>query len=100
MIKAIILDDGTNFRNVIVKFGKNNYQQVTLNYLVNALCIKHNSDYQVRTAGLECLESEEDASLFEILTTRFLSGKKVIHECVEFEKLWESEELINGINVY
>lgn len=41
MIKAIILDDGYHSKNVVVKFGKNNYQQVSFNYFVNILCMKH-----------------------------------------------------------
>mgnify|MGYP000178662902 CR=1 FL=1 len=99
MIKAIILDDGYHSKNVVVKFEKNNYQQVSFNYFVNMLCMKHNSEYLVKTVYFERL-GEVDSNCFEVLTAKFSFGKKVIHDCEEFENLWESDEVVDGIDLY
>lgn len=98
MIKAIILDDGYHSKDVVVKFGKNNYQQVSFNYFVNMLCMKHNSEYLVKTVCFERL-GEVDSNYFEVLTAKFSFGKKVIHDCEEFENLWESDEVVDGIDL-
>ena len=98
MIKAIILDDGYHSKDVVVKFG-NNYQCVSLTHFLNLLCKRHNSDYQVRTAHLEDIESEAAAGWFETLSHMSLHTS-AIQSCEEFEKLWDSDELVDGINLY
>lgn len=98
MIKAIILDDGYSSKDVIVKFGKN-YKCVSLAYFLNLLCRRHNSDYQVRTAHLEDINSEATMGWFEILSnmSRYVP---VVQSCEEFENLWMSYELVDGIDLY
>ena len=98
MIKAIILDDGYNSKDVVVKFGKN-YKCVSLAYFLNSLCRRHNSDYQVRTAHLEDISSEATVGGFEILSNMSLHAS-AIQSCEDFENLWKSDELVNGIDLY
>ena len=98
MIKAIILDDGYNSKNVIVKFGKN-YKCLYLAYFLNLLCRRHNSDYEVKTAHLEDITGEATVGWFEILSNMSLHAS-AIQSCEEFETLWESDEVVNGIDLY
>lgn len=98
MIKAIILDDGYSSKDVIVKFGKN-YKWVSLAYFLNLLCRRHNSDYQVRTAHLEDISSETTVGWFETLSNMSLHAS-AIQSGEEFENLWESDELVDGIDLY
>ena len=98
MIKAIILDDGYHSKDVIVKFGKN-YMCVSLTYFLNSLCKPHVSEYEVKTAFLEDIESDTVAEWFETLSNMNLHTP-AIQSCEEFEKLWESDELVDGIDLY
>lgn len=99
MIKAIILD-GYNPKSVIVKFGKN-YRCVSLIYFLNSLCRSHLSDYEVKTVHLKDIEIENEVAVkwFEILSDMSYHPS-VIQSCEEFENLWESDELVNGIDLY
>lgn len=98
MIKAIILDDGYNSKDVVMKSGKS-YECVSIGYFLNSLCKRHNSDYEVKTAFLEDIKSDVVAGWFEALrnmnyyTPTVQSGE-------EFENLWKSDELVDGIDLY
>lgn len=98
MIKAIILDDGYHSKDVIVKFGKN-YKCVSLVYFLNSLCRSHLSDYEVKTAHFEDITGEVTVGWFETLSNMSLHTS-AIQSCEEFENLWESEELVDGIDLY
>lgn len=98
MIKAIILDDGYSSKDVVVKFGKN-YKCVSLAYFLNLLCKRHNSDYEVKTAFFEYIRSEAAAEWFEALKNMSFH-LRAIQSCEEFENLWESDELVDGIDLY
>lgn len=98
MIKAIILDDGYHSKDVVVKFGKN-YECVSLVYFLNSLCKRHNSDYLVRTAHLEDIENDVEAEWFKTLSNMSLHAS-AIQSCEEFENLWKSDEIVDGINLY
>ena len=98
MIKAIILDEGYSPKNVVVKFGKN-YMCVSLTYFLNSLCRRHNSDYEVKTAFLEDIRGEAAAEWFEALSNMSLHAS-AIQSCEEFENLWESDEIVDGIDLY
>lgn len=99
MIKAIILDDGYHSKDVVVKFGKN-YECVSLVCFLNSLCRSHLSDYEVKTAHFEDIESDvATVSWFETLSNMSLHAP-AIQSCEEFESLWESDEVIDGIDLY
>ena len=99
MIKAIILDEGYKSKDVVVKFGKN-YKCVSLVYFLNSLCRSHFSDYEVKTAHFEDIENDVVVvGWFETLSNMSLHAS-AIQSCEEFENLWESEELVDGIDLY
>ena len=98
MIKAIILDDGYHSKDVVVKFGKN-YECVSLVYFLNLLCKRHLSDYVVKTAYFEDIVSDMAIKWFETLSNMSFHAS-AIQSCEEFENLWESDELIDGIDLY
>ena len=98
MIKAIILDDGYHSKDVVVRVGKN-YQRFSLVYFLNSLCKRHNSDYEVKTAFFEDIRGEAAAECFEALKNMSFHVP-AIQSCEEFENLWESDELVDGIDLY
>lgn len=97
MIKAIILDDGYPFKKVILKYG-GNYKCISLTYFLNLLCKQHEYDYQVRTSHLENIKSEVTARWFETLSNMNYSSYAV-QSCEEFDNLWESYEIVEGISI-
>lgn len=98
MIKAIILDNGYSPKDVVVKFGKN-YMRVSLAYFLNSLCKRHDSDYEVKTVFLEDIESDVVAGWFEALSN-MNCHTPAIQSCEEFENLWASDEIVDGIDLY
>ena len=98
MIKAIILDGGYHSKDVVVKFGKN-YVRVSLSYFLNSLCRRHDSNYEVKTAFLEDIESDVVAGWFETLSNMSFHTP-AIQSCEEFENLWKSDEVVDGIDLY
>ena len=99
MIKAIILDEGYKSKDVVVKFGKN-YECVSLGYFLNSLCRSHLSDYEVKMAHFEDIENDVVvAGWFETLSNMSLHAS-AIQSCEEFENLWESDEAVDGIDLY
>lgn len=99
MIKAIILDDGYHSKDVVVKFGKN-YERVSLGYFLNSLCRSHLSDYGVKTAHFEDIESDVVASEWFISLSNISLHAYATQSCEEFENLWESDEVVDGIDLY
>lgn len=98
MIEAIILDSGYHSKDVVVKFGKN-YVRVSLSYFLNSLCRRHDSNYEVKTAFLEDIESDIVAGWFETLSNMSFHTP-AIQSCEEFENLWKSDEVVDGIDLY
>lgn len=98
MIKAIILDDGYHSNDVIIKFGEN-YKSVSLVYFLNLLCKRHDSDYEVKTIHFEDIWDDVAVEWFMALNSMSYCSSTV-QSCEEFEKLWESDEVIDGIDVY
>lgn len=99
MIKTIILD-GYSSKDVIVKFEKG-YECVSLTYFLNSLCKYHISDYEVKTIHLEDIEIKNETAVrwFETLSDMSLR-KTDIQSCEEFENLWESDDIVDGIDLY
>lgn len=98
MIKAIILDEGYHSKDVVVKFG-NNYVCVPLTYFLNSLCKRHIADYEVKTAFLEDIESDVAREWFRTLSNMSYHTP-AIQSCEEFENLWESDDIVDGIDLY
>ena len=66
---------------------------------MNLLCKRHDSDYEAKTVHLEDIEDDAAAEWFDILDNMSYYSSTV-QSCVEFEKLWESDEVVDGIDVY
>ena len=98
MIKAIIFDDGYHSKDVIIKFGEN-YKSVSLVYFLNLLCKHHDSDYEVKTVHFEDIVDDAAVEWFQALYNMSYCSSTV-QSCEEFEKLWESDEVVDGIDVY
>ena len=96
MIKAIILDDGYHNRTVVINYGIN-YAKKSLYSFVNELCSSHSADYQVKTAFLEDLQHPFELS-FNELYNKF--EKNSPQTTSYFTLLWNSEDLIDGIDIY
>lgn len=96
MIKAIVLDDGHHEKSVIISAGIN-YFKKSLSVFVNELCSKHSADYQVKTAHIEDL-SEFLNMCFNELDQKFDKYSPIT--TAYFALLWNSEELIDGIDIY
>lgn len=96
MIKAIVLDDGYHERTVVINYGIN-YAKKSLSSFVNELCSGHLANYQVKTAFLEDLPQPFKLS-FNELYDKFekYSAQTVFY----FTLLWNSEELIDDIDIY
>ena len=96
MIKVIVLDDGYHERTVVINYGIN-YAKKSLSSFVNELCSGHLANYQVKTAFLEDLPQPFELS-FNELYDKFekYSAQTVFY----FTLLWNSEELIDGIDIY
>ena len=98
MIKAIILDNDYNSKDVVVKFG-GKYLCVSLTYFLNSLCRRHDFDYEVKTAHLENIGGEVTVGWFEILSN-MKYHTSAIQSCEEFENLWESDKIVDGIDLH
>lgn len=98
MIKAIILDDGYNSKDVVMKSGKS-YECISLVYFLNLLCKRHYSNYEVKTAFLGGIRGEAAVEWFKALRNmNYYMPTVQFRE--EFENLWESDELVDGIDLY
>ena len=96
MIKAIVLDDGYHERTVVINYGIN-YAKKSLSSFVNELCSRHLADYQVKTAFLEDLPECFELS-FDELYNKF--DKHSPKTELQFTSLWNSEDLVDGIDIY
>ena len=96
MIRAIILDDGSHSKIVVVNFGIN-FKKIRLASFLNSLCLRHYSECKVKTAHCEDLVSDSDAAIFTSMNDCFCDNANI---AADFEKLWESEDLVIGIDLY
>lgn len=96
MVKAIILDDGYHSKKVMVKFGQN-YQLMGIQHFLSCLQKRHN-DWAVKTAHRETFSESYLESSFDRLHYEILYG--TYQYCEEFETLWESDEVVDGIDLY
>ena len=96
MVKAIIFDDGYHSKNVMVKFGQN-YQLMGIQHFLSCLQKRHD-DWAVKTAHREAFSESYFEFPFDRLHYGTLYG--TYQYCEDFETLWESDELVDGIDLY
>lgn len=97
MIRAIILDDGYHSKDVVVNYGIN-FKRIGLASFLNSLCLRHDSEYKVKTAHYEDLDLDLDAKFFVSMCD--WPRDKVSINSDDFERLWESEDIVDGIDLY
>ena len=95
MVRAIILDDGSHSKNVVVNFGIN-FKKIRLVSFLNSLCLRHYSECKVKTAHYEDLDLDTIA-IFTSMNDCLCDNANI---AADFEKLWESEDLVIGIDLY
>lgn len=66
---------------------------------MNSLCRRHDFDYEVKTAHLENIGGEVTVGWFEILSN-MKYHTSAIQSCEEFENLWESDKIVDGIDLH
>ena len=97
MVKAIILDDGYHSKNGMVKF-RQYYQLMGFQHFLSCLQKRHNDDWVVKTAHLDTFRESYLEFSFDRLHYESLYG--TYQSCEDFETLWESDKLVDGIDLY
>ena len=95
MIRVIILDDSCYSKHVVVNYGIN-FKKIGLASFLNSLCLRHYSECKVKTAHYEDLYLDT-AAIFTSMNDYFCDNANI---AADFEKLWESEDLVIGIDLY
>lgn len=96
MVKAIIFDDGYHSKNVMVKFGQN-YQLMGLQHFLSCIQKRHN-DWVVKTAHREAFSESYFEDPFDRIHYGLPYG--TYQFCIDFEILWDSDEVVDGIDLY
>ena len=65
MIRAMILDDGSHSKNVVVNFGIN-FKKIRLASFLNSLCLRHYSECKVKTAHYEDLDLDNSLNMINL----------------------------------
>lgn len=102
MIKALVLDDGYHDKDVVMFYKNKSLLKVSLAYFINIhLCVLHHEDYQVKTIHYENIEDNDLIDIFD----EFNRMKPVTYIDDEdlvwyFQKLYDSDEAIEGCDIY
>lgn len=102
MIKALVLDDGYHDKDVVMFYEDKSLLKVSLAYFINIhLCVPHHEDYQVRTVHYEGIEDNNLIDMFDELN-RMKSVARVDDEDLVwyFQKLYDSDEIVDGCDIY
>ena len=102
MIKALILDDGYHNTDVVMFYENKSLLKVSLAYFINIhLSFPHSEDYQIKTAHYEDIEDNCLADIFNKLSC-MKSVARIDDEdliCC-FQKLYDSDEVVDGCDIY
>ena len=102
MIKALVLDDGYHNKDVVMFYENKSLLRVSLAYFINIhLCVPHSEDYQIRIVHYEDIEENDLMDMFDKLSCM----KSVVRIDDEnlvwyFQKLYDSDEVVDGCDVY
>ena len=102
MIKALVLDDGYHDKDVVMFYENKSLLRVSLAYFINIhLSVPHSEDYQVRTIHFEDIEDDCFIDMFDKLSCM----KSVVSIDDEdlvwyFQKLYDSDEVVDGCDIY
>lgn len=102
MIKALVLDDGYHDKDVIMFYENKSLLKVSLAYFINIhLCVPHHEDYQVRTIHYEGIEDNDLIDMFDQLSCMKSVARIDDEDLVwYFQKLYDSDEVVDGCDIY
>lgn len=102
MIKVLVLDDGYHDKEAVMFYDNKTLLKTSLAYFINIhLCIPHHEDYQVKTAHYEDMEDNYLVEIFEELSRIRHSTRINDEDLVRyFQKLYDSDEAIEGCDIY
>ena len=102
MIKALVLDFGYFYIDVVMFYENKSLLRVSLAYFINIhLSVPHSEDYQIKTAHYEDIEDDCFIDMFDKLSCM----KSVVRIDDEnlvwyFQKLYDSDEVVDGCDIY
>lgn len=102
MVKALVLDDGYHDKDVVMFYENKSLMKVSLAYFINIhLCVPHSEDYQIKTAHYEDIEDNCFMDMFDKLSC-MKSVARIDDENLVwyFQKLYESDEVVEGCDIY
>ena len=102
MIKALVLDDGYHDKDVVMFCEDKSLLKVSLAYFINIhLCVPHHEDYQVRTIHYEGIEDNHLIDMFDELNHMKSVARTDDEDLVwYFQKLYDSDEIVDGCDIY
>ena len=102
MIKALVLDDGYHNKDVVMFYENKSLLRVSLAYFINIhLCVPHSEDYQIRTAHYEDIEDNDLMDMFDKLSCMKSVARIDDEDLIwYFQKLYDSDEVVDGCDVY
>lgn len=102
MIKALVLDDGYHDKDVVMFYEDKSLLKVSLAYFINIhLCVPHSEDYQVRTIHYEGVEDNNLIDMFDELNRMKFVARIDDEDLVwYFQKLYDSDEVVDGCDIY
>lgn len=102
MIKVLVLDDSYHDKEAVMFYDNKTLLKTSLAYFINIhLCIPHHEDYQVKTAHYEDMEDNYLVKIFEELSRIRHSARINDEDLVRyFQKLYDSDEAIEGCDIY
>ena len=102
MIKVLVLDDGYHNKDIIMFYENKNLLKTSLAYFINIhLCVPHQEDYQIRTVHYEGIEDNQLMDMFDKLSC-MKSVTRIDDEDLVgcFQKLYDSDEIVDGCDIY
>ncbi len=102
MIKALVLDDGYHDKDVVMFYENKSLLRVSLAYFINIhLCVPHHEDYQVKTVHYEDMEDNRLIDMFDQLNCMKSVARIDDEDLVwYFQKLYDSDEVVDGCDIY
>lgn len=102
MIKALVLDDGYHDKDVVMFYENKSLLRVSLAYFINIhLCVPHHEDYQVKTVHYEDMEDNRFIDMFDQLNCMKFVARIDDEDLVwYFQKLYDSDEVVDGCDIY
>lgn len=102
MIKVLVLDEGYNDKDVIMVVGNKTLLKMNLAYFISVhLAVPHSEHYQMKTAHYGDLEDSALTIMFDYLTEMpFATRIKDPNLMYAFDKLYNSDEMVAGCDIY